>query len=118
MDVLNRKCDPIPSPSALCLICGLQAEDVPFVLRIVVQALLPGTPADVATEAQDLSSRVQTAVPADFDVTSSTLGLDELCPACHAQVPLNDITSATCPSGHVWGMSFSPRGVLASLSCH
>ena len=74
-------------------------------MRIVVKALLPGTPEDVAAEAQNLSRQVQVAVPADFDVTSSTFGLEELCPACRAPVPLADITTAACPNGHVWGMS-------------
>ncbi|KAJ3555131.1 hypothetical protein NM688_g2748 [Phlebia brevispora] len=79
-----------------------RSQDVPFVFRVVVQALLPGTPADVAEEAQSLSKLVQSAVPPDFDVTTNTLGLDELCPACHAKVALHDITTATCPNGHVW----------------
>lgn len=83
----------------------LLANDIPFVLRIVVQAMLPGTPADVAAEAQSLSSRVQTVVPPEFNVSPNTLGLDELCPACHTKLPLHDITAATCPNGHVWGAS-------------
>lgn len=28
--------------------------------------------------------------------------LDEMCPACHTQIPLQDIFSAVCPNGHVW----------------
>ena len=60
-------------------------------------------PADVTAEARELLDRVQATMPADLDVTSA-LGLEELCPACHALVPLHDITKATCPNGHVWGM--------------
>lgn len=97
------------------LIGASTAKDVPFVWRIGVQALLPSMPVDVTAEARDLLDRVQAAMPADLDVTSA-LGLEELCPACHAQVPLHDITTATCPNGHVWGMFF-PLVCLAAREC-
>ncbi|KIP09279.1 hypothetical protein PHLGIDRAFT_505344 [Phlebiopsis gigantea 11061_1 CR5-6] len=72
-------------------------EDVPFVFRVVVQALLVGVPADVQAEAQALRAQIQHTVP-----HIDALGLDEQCPACHAAVPLSDITTATCAAGHVW----------------
>ncbi|KAJ8588488.1 hypothetical protein M405DRAFT_740181 [Rhizopogon salebrosus TDB-379] len=72
--------------------------DIPFVLREVVQSLLPGSPQDLADEAQALSDTLTTSFAIDPAVT----GLHELCPACHAEVPLQDITGATCPNGHTW----------------
>ncbi len=85
------------------------AADIPFAMRIVVQALLPGTPPDIAAEAHELFAKIGTAVPADYNVTSSTPGLEESCPACNARILLQDITAATCANGHVWGKS-SPSG--------
>ncbi|OAX44098.1 hypothetical protein K503DRAFT_706991 [Rhizopogon vinicolor AM-OR11-026] len=76
----------------------VSAPDIPFVLREVVQSLLPGSPQDLADEAQALSDTITTSFAIDPAVT----GLHELCPACHAEVPLQDITSATCPNGHTW----------------
>jgi len=80
------------------------APDIPFVLREVVQSLLPGSPQDLADEAQALSDTLTTA----FAIDPATTGLHEFCPACHAEVPLQDITHATCPNGHTWGMTPFP----------
>ncbi|OJA09194.1 hypothetical protein AZE42_00702 [Rhizopogon vesiculosus] len=86
----------------------VSAPDIPFVLREVVQSLLPGSPQDLADEAQSLSDTITISFAIDPAVT----GLHELCPACHAEVPLQDITSATCPNGHTWGMP--PLPILLS----
>lgn len=75
------------------------AVDIPFVLRVVVQSLLPGSPSDLSSEAQALSDRVKAVVEIDPNIA----GLHEVCPACHIGVPLQDITQATCLKGHTWG---------------
>ncbi|KAL0572279.1 hypothetical protein V5O48_009681 [Marasmius crinis-equi] len=72
-------------------------DDVPFVLRMVVQSLLPGAPSELSAEGETLS----TLVHAMFD-DQVTGGLNELCPACHVQVPLDNIVNAKCSNGHVW----------------
>ncbi|KAJ7176800.1 putative zinc-finger of transcription factor IIIC complex-domain-containing protein [Mycena filopes] len=77
----------------------LQPADVPFVLRLVVQSLLPGSPPELALEGEQLSNALHKVVPADSDVF---MGLNEACPACKAEVQLQDITSAVCPHGHTW----------------
>ncbi|KAJ7312923.1 putative zinc-finger of transcription factor IIIC complex-domain-containing protein [Mycena albidolilacea] len=77
----------------------LKSNDVPFVLRMVVQSLLPGSPSDLTSEGEHLSSVLQTVVPADSEVF---MGLNEACPACKAEVLLQDITAAVCPRGHTW----------------
>lgn len=73
-------------------------RDAPFVLRAVVQSLLPGVPPDLTLEGSALSHALE-ASPAGADAFT---GLEETCPACKAAVPLQDITSAFCPNGHVW----------------
>lgn len=81
-------------------------SDVPFVLRVIVQSLLSGTPASLSTMAQELSGLVSSSVPELAAETHDfNLGLQEHCPACGAAVSLEDITSAVCPNGHTWGMS-------------
>ncbi|KAJ7779200.1 putative zinc-finger of transcription factor IIIC complex-domain-containing protein [Mycena metata] len=77
----------------------LQPTDVPFVLRLVVQSMLPGSPADLTVEGDQLSTAMHAVVPPDSDIF---MGLNESCPACKAEVPLEDITSAVCPHGHSW----------------
>lgn len=75
------------------------APDIPFVLREVVQSLLPGSPQDLADEAQALSDALTAS---SFAIDPTVAALHEHCPACHAEVPLHDITRATCPNGHAW----------------
>jgi len=77
-------------------------DDMPFVRRVVIRCLLPGMPLALVEAAQNLSKRAteKTAIngtgnPNDHDV-------EEYCPACGLVVPLTDITTATCPNGHVW----------------
>lgn len=77
------------------------AADVPFVLRIVVQGLLPGLPPDVSAEAQNLSAGLNAAL---HGIDQAATGLIELCPACQVEIPLVDITNALCTNGHAWGM--------------
>jgi len=67
----------------------------------VVQGLLPDLPADLSAEAQNLSANLNAAMQG---TDQTTTGLIELCPACHVEVPLVDITNALCTNGHAWGM--------------
>ncbi|KAH6909807.1 transcription factor IIIC subunit delta N-term-domain-containing protein [Coprinopsis sp. MPI-PUGE-AT-0042] len=76
----------------------LSAEDVPFILRLILQSALPGSPQGLIDEGQALTSLTQTLVSPQ----SITQELNELCPACKAPVPLHDITNAVCPNGHQW----------------
>jgi len=91
------------------------ATDLPFVLRIVVQGLLPGLPPDLSVEAQNLSANLN---PALQGIDQMSTGLVELCPACHVEVPLVDITNALCPNGHAWSTCFtvhSPSVLCSSI---
>jgi general transcription factor 3C protein 4 len=76
------------------------ANDLPFVMRMVVQSLLPGSPADLSAEGNYLSTIAQRALPVPAVNT-----FNELCPACRVEVPLQDITTAACANGHTWGTS-------------
>ncbi|OCH96338.1 hypothetical protein OBBRIDRAFT_787420 [Obba rivulosa] len=86
---------------AVAVLPLLTTDDAPFVLRIVVQASLPDSPPDLKQEASDLSAKVRSKLQDDQSGVAD-LKSNELCPACHAQIILKDITSATCPNGHTW----------------
>ncbi|KAH9987160.1 transcription factor IIIC subunit delta N-term-domain-containing protein [Russula compacta] len=79
----------------------LTRDDLPFVLRVVIQCMLPGAPQELQAKAQNLANKVTTYLPhAEHERVSS--GLQELCPACGAEVSLTDITVAACSNGHRW----------------
>ncbi|KAF9465990.1 putative zinc-finger of transcription factor IIIC complex-domain-containing protein [Collybia nuda] len=80
----------------------LTPSDIPFVLRMVVQSLLPGSPEDLSAEGNHLSTIVQTVVSTGPQVVSVANIFNERCPACNVEVPLHDITSAVCSNGHTW----------------
>ncbi|KAI6139709.1 transcription factor IIIC subunit delta N-term-domain-containing protein [Pisolithus tinctorius] len=80
------------------IVTTLSPVDVPFVLRVVVQSLLPGSPLDLSSEAQALSDKVNAMTA----IEPGGIGLHEICPACRVEVPLQDITQATCLKGHTW----------------
>ncbi|KAI0316777.1 putative zinc-finger of transcription factor IIIC complex-domain-containing protein, partial [Amylostereum chailletii] len=79
----------------------LTGRDMPFVLRIVLQCLLPGTPEDLSTAAQTLSNNASASARANAG-DGPTNELEENCPACGLAVPLDNITGAVCPNGHTW----------------
>ncbi|KXN82242.1 Putative transcription factor tau subunit sfc9 [Leucoagaricus sp. SymC.cos] len=76
----------------------LQPDDIPFLLRLVVQSLLQGTPPDLTAEGQALSYQVRERIGATVIMQDA----EEHCPACGIIVPLNDITGARCDNGHQW----------------
>jgi len=86
--------------------------EVPFVLRIVVQALLPGAFADLGLEARHLSAKLNKVIPDNYDLNA--IGPEELCPACHAPVPFQNIHSAVCTNGHTWARCSITSFLLAT----
>ncbi|KAF8066594.1 transcription factor IIIC subunit delta N-term-domain-containing protein [Lyophyllum atratum] len=80
----------------------LTPNDIPFVLRMVVQSLLPGSPQDLSAEGHNLQATSQAVVFPDPQLAPVTNSFDEVCPACLVEVPLEDITTATCSNGHSW----------------
>lgn len=83
---------------------GLAANDVPFILRIIVQSLVPGSPTYLSEEASNLLAKLKEAMPASPDA----FNLHEKCPACNAEMELRDIITAVCTTGHIWRMHFPP----------
>ncbi|TDL24008.1 hypothetical protein BD410DRAFT_767896 [Rickenella mellea] len=77
----------------------MTGNELRFVLRVVVQSLLPGSPKELAVKANELSAKIN---PTARNFAERSNLLVEQCPACHAEVPLENIISATCPNGHIW----------------
>lgn len=80
----------------------LLATDIPFILRTVIQSLLPGSPSNLSEEAEFLSKEVRGRMPIQ---ESGSHENDEHCPACNVVVPLQDVTRAVCSNGHHWSKS-------------
>ena len=78
-------------------------SDLLFVLRVVIQCMLPGTPQELSAEAQTLADKVTTSFPPSGGGLS---GLLEQCPACGVEIPLADTASAVCLNGHRWCEAF------------
>ncbi|KDQ50704.1 hypothetical protein JAAARDRAFT_199699 [Jaapia argillacea MUCL 33604] len=96
------------------IVGALTSNDIPFVMRIVVQSSLPGSPPDLSAEAQELSNRVMSTVPIDAQSMETFHGFEEFCPACNTQVQLQQLTSAVCPNGHVWARCSITSFILAT----
>ncbi|TFK20065.1 hypothetical protein FA15DRAFT_759627 [Coprinopsis marcescibilis] len=89
------------------VVSALSSADIPFILRLILQSALEGSPADLTEEGKALTSLTEHLAkdPGSTNgesASSVTDELNELCPACHAVVPLTDITRAVCPNGHTW----------------
>ncbi|KZT09847.1 uncharacterized protein LAESUDRAFT_721997 [Laetiporus sulphureus 93-53] len=76
---------------------ALTPEDVSFAQRAAFQMMQPGPSISLLEEAQQLLTRLKAVSPHDGEIDTA-----ELCPACHAQVPLQDSSSAECANGHTW----------------
>ncbi|ETW79260.1 hypothetical protein HETIRDRAFT_478665 [Heterobasidion irregulare TC 32-1] len=91
----------------------LTKQDTSFLLRVVLQSLLPGTPEDLSTEAHQLSNTVNALLPPGNDQEGSS-GLEETCPACGIEVALDNIASARCANGHMWARCSITSFILAT----
>ena len=77
-------------------------KDLPFVMRIIVQSLLEGSPEGLMSKANSLNESIREKFS---HLSSESFGLIETCPACQSPIALENIQSATCPRGHTWGNS-------------
>ncbi|KAI0358005.1 hypothetical protein OH77DRAFT_1449501 [Trametes cingulata] len=92
---------------------ALKPGDIYFARRTIRLATLPGTPSALVKEAGELSCQLPLSANAEATADSQD-SLDELCPACHASVPLQDAESAVCCNGHVWDRCCVTSLILAT----
>ncbi|KAI5121645.1 hypothetical protein M0805_001172 [Coniferiporia weirii] len=93
------------------VINSLTEKDLPFLMRIIVQSLLEGSPPDLTAQAHALNE----AAKAKFhSAAPDAFGLIEPCPACHTPIALENLLNAVCPLGHVWARCSITSFVLAT----
>ena len=85
------------SPLTVCFLAQTEKE-IPFLMRIVVQSLLAGSPSNLIEKANALNEAIKLKFP-----SSDAYDLTEPCPACRAPIPLESLLKAICPKGHSWG---------------
>ncbi|KAI0675674.1 putative zinc-finger of transcription factor IIIC complex-domain-containing protein [Trametes maxima] len=78
----------------------LKESDIYFARRTALLAVTLGGFAELVQEAEALSRQLPHAPSSGARDDQDCL--DELCPACHASIPLQDAESAVCVNGHVW----------------
>ncbi|KAI9451937.1 putative zinc-finger of transcription factor IIIC complex-domain-containing protein [Lactarius psammicola] len=93
-----------------CVVPFLTRGDILFVLRVVIQCMLPGTPQELSVEAQTLADKVTSSFPTSEGAPG---GLLEQCPACGVEIPLADTASAVCSNGHRWSRCSATSFILA-----
>ncbi|KAI9440782.1 putative zinc-finger of transcription factor IIIC complex-domain-containing protein, partial [Lactarius indigo] len=93
-----------------CVVHLLTRGDLLFVLRVVIQCMLPGTPRELSAEAQMLADKVTSSFPTPEGAPG---GLLEQCPACGVEIPLADTASAVCSNGHRWSRCSVTSFILA-----
>ncbi|KAJ7095472.1 transcription factor IIIC subunit delta N-term-domain-containing protein [Mycena crocata] len=81
----------------------LEEEDIPFLMRIAVQSLLPTSPSDIRSDAERLLSALSARIPSFSKDQWEKQALVESCPACHLSVYLEGGDEAVCARGHSWG---------------
>ncbi|EJD07659.1 uncharacterized protein FOMMEDRAFT_16290 [Fomitiporia mediterranea MF3/22] len=78
---------------------ALTEKELPFLMRVIVQSLLEGSPPDLSVMAQALSDLAKNKFT---DAAPEAFGLTETCPACSSPIPLENLLTAVCPMGHAW----------------
>ncbi|KZT70773.1 hypothetical protein DAEQUDRAFT_810373 [Daedalea quercina L-15889] len=81
----------------LTVLPALTEADVPFTLRMVARACLPGSHPDVVEDAHELSTKLGPRA-----TNTDPSAQNEPCPACQAPIPFQEPAIAECPHGHVW----------------
>ncbi|KAL5531750.1 hypothetical protein ACEPAG_4627 [Sanghuangporus baumii] len=90
---------------------SLTEQELPFLMRVIVQSLLAGSPEDLTTEAHALSEATKVKFA---NVDPDAFGLTEMCPACRSPIPLENLLTAICPNGHTWARCSITSFVLAT----
>ncbi|KAJ7132371.1 transcription factor IIIC subunit delta N-term-domain-containing protein [Mycena epipterygia] len=80
----------------------LQENDVPFLMRIVLQSILPSATAYLRSEGETLLNTLSSNTPSFSKEKHAQHAMEEKCPACGLSIFLDDENGACCPKGHTW----------------
>ncbi|KAF7371057.1 hypothetical protein MSAN_00740000 [Mycena sanguinolenta] len=81
----------------------IKGNDVPFIMRIALQASLPSVAMDLRTDAETLLDALASNIPAFSREAYEKQALREACPACGLAVFLESGYDGSCDGGHSWG---------------
>ncbi|KAJ6485623.1 transcription factor IIIC subunit delta N-term-domain-containing protein [Mycena sanguinolenta] len=84
---------------ALCI----KENDVPFIMRIALQASLPSVATELRTDAEKLLDALASNIPSFSREAYEKQALQEACPACGLAVFLESGYEGSCDGGHSWG---------------
>ncbi|KDQ23808.1 hypothetical protein PLEOSDRAFT_1097980 [Pleurotus ostreatus PC15] len=94
----------------------LQADDIPFIRRLVVQSNLPRCPPDLLLSVRHLAEKLNgLGMPISSEALTPT-SLNESCPACGSNIPFQDIITAQCENGHSWSRCSVTSFILSTTS--
>ncbi|KAF4586205.1 hypothetical protein EYR38_010479 [Pleurotus pulmonarius] len=94
----------------------LQADDIPFIRRLVVQSNLPRCPPDLTLSVRHLAENLNgLGMPISAEALTPT-SLNESCPACGSNIPFQDIITAQCENGHSWSRCSVTSFILSTTS--
>ncbi|KAJ7881179.1 transcription factor IIIC subunit delta N-term-domain-containing protein [Mycena leptocephala] len=81
----------------------VQEDDIPFLMRIALQASLPTAPPDLRSDAEILINTLSSNIPSFSKENHENQAMEETCPACGLEVYLEGGSEASCSRGHSWG---------------
>ncbi|KAF8166560.1 transcription factor IIIC subunit delta N-term-domain-containing protein [Mycena galopus ATCC 62051] len=81
----------------------MEENDLPFVMRIALQASLPGVPANLRSDAETLLNTLASNTPSFSRAAYEKQAMEETCPACGLVVYLDSGSEGSCARGHSWG---------------
>ncbi|KAJ7308537.1 transcription factor IIIC subunit delta N-term-domain-containing protein [Mycena albidolilacea] len=81
----------------------VKESDLPFLMRIALQASLPSVPTDLRSDAETLMNTLASNTPSFSREAYEKQAMEETCPACGLVVRLENGSDGSCPSGHTWG---------------
>ncbi|KAF4568389.1 hypothetical protein EYR36_010400 [Pleurotus pulmonarius] len=94
----------------------LQADDIPFIRRLVVQSNLPRCPPDLTLSVRHLAENLNgLGMPISAEALTPT-SLNESCPACGSNIPFQDIITAQCENRHSWSRCSVTSFILSTTS--
>ncbi|KAJ7653018.1 hypothetical protein B0H17DRAFT_1101093 [Mycena rosella] len=85
------------------VITCLRENDIPFLMRIVLQSSLPCVPPAFRAEAEALLNTVPAHIPSFSREMHEKQAMEETCPACGLIIYFDGESDAVCPNGHSWG---------------
>ncbi|KAK7031634.1 transcription factor IIIC subunit delta N-term-domain-containing protein [Favolaschia claudopus] len=87
---------------ATAVVSCLTENDIPFLMRIALQASQSNVPVELASNARSLIAGLESHIPSFSTENYQKQAMQETCPACGLMIWLDDGSEGTCSRGHSW----------------